>query len=138
MTEVAAENIALVQRFLADIALQTDLDTVMAYLTDDIVYHNMPSDPVQGRDAVRARFEGMFARIEAIPWEVLNIAAAGNVVLTERIDPMVRAGQPRVDLPVMGAFELRDGKIAAWRDYWDRQTLQQGMAGTTASGTASA
>jgi limonene-1,2-epoxide hydrolase len=25
----------------------------------------------------------------------------------------------RIDLPVMGTFEVVDGKIAAWRDYFD-------------------
>ena len=133
MSEV--DPIDLVQRFIADIARHHHLDAVMAYLTNDIVYHNMPSDPIQGAEAVRETFQRMFASIEPVPWQIRHIAVTGNVVLTERIDPMVRGGQ-RVDLPVMGAFEVRDGKIAAWRDYWDRQTLQQGLSGATAAAQA--
>jgi len=56
--------------------------------------------------------------------KVLNIAGNGNVVLTERIDHFHRAAGV-IDLPVMGTFEVRDGKIAAWRDYFD---LQQFMS----------
>jgi limonene-1,2-epoxide hydrolase len=28
----------------------------------------------------------------------------------------------------MGIFELRDGKIAAWRDYWDLQQFERQLA----------
>ncbi len=29
------------------------------------------------------------------------------------------AGDTRIRVPCMGIFELRDGQIATWRDYWD-------------------
>ncbi len=28
----------------------------------------------------------------------------------------------KVELPVAGVFEVKDGKITAWRDYFDMQT----------------
>jgi limonene-1,2-epoxide hydrolase len=49
---------------------------------------------------------------------VTNLAATGDVVLTERVDVFTTA-EKSIELPVMGAFEVRDGKIAAWRDYFD-------------------
>jgi limonene-1,2-epoxide hydrolase len=30
----------------------------------------------------------------------------------------------------MGIFELRSGKIAAWRDYWDLQQFERQLAAT--------
>jgi limonene-1,2-epoxide hydrolase len=54
----------------------------------------------------------------ALPWEIRHIAASGDVVLTERVDHFL-VGGTRVSVPCMGVFELRDGRIAAWRDYWD-------------------
>ena len=30
-----------------------------------------------------------------------------------------KIGGKVADLPVMGTFEIRDGKICAWRDYFD-------------------
>ena len=39
-------------------------------------------------------------------------------MLTERIDTFTMDGK-KAPLPVMGTFELRDGKICAWRDYFD-------------------
>jgi limonene-1,2-epoxide hydrolase len=53
-----------------------------------------------------------------VEFRVLHIAAAGDVVLTERVDVFVLPGKI-IELPVMGTFELRDGRIAAWRDYFD-------------------
>lgn len=46
------------------------------------------------------------------------VVADVEVVLTERVDHFM-VGELRISVPCMGVFELRDGKIAAWRDYWD-------------------
>ena len=55
--------------------------------------------------------------------KILKSAEAGNVVFTERIDSLVLADRVG-DLPVTGIFEVDDGKITAWRDYFDmRQAL---------------
>ena len=59
--------------------------------------------------------------------EILRIAACGDVVFTERIDRMTMAGK-KVVLPCAGVFEIRDGKIAAWRDYFDLATWQRQTA----------
>lgn len=98
-----------------------DVDAVMAFFTEDAIYHNMPTGPVQGTQAVRNLITFFVAPAETLDWEILNIASVGSTVLTERIDRFVIKGKT-VELPVMGAFELRDGKIAAWRDYFDMAT----------------
>ena len=59
-----------------------------------------------------------------IDFQIRHLVADGDVVLTERVD-VFDTGDKTISLPVMGTFELRDGKIAAWRDYFD---LQQFMA----------
>ena len=43
------------------------------------------------------------------------------MVFTERVDRFRIMGK-QVALPVAGVFEIRNGKIAAWRDYFDMQT----------------
>lgn len=52
-------------------------------------------------------------------FEVLNLAVCGDVVLTERIDRVVVDGR-EIALPIMGTLEVRDGRVAAWREYFDR------------------
>jgi limonene-1,2-epoxide hydrolase len=56
---------------------------------------------------------------------MLNLACNGDVVFTERVDRMSIGGN-KVAVPVAGVFEVRDGKIAAWRDYFDMQQLMSG------------
>jgi limonene-1,2-epoxide hydrolase len=63
-------------------------------------------------------------------WEVElrvdHIVGDDSVVMTERLEKFRhRAGtKDPFELPVMGAFELRDGRIAAWRDYFDLSQLR--------------
>jgi limonene-1,2-epoxide hydrolase len=101
-----------------------DIDAIMAFFTEDAVYHNMPTGPVQGTQAVRHVISMFIQPAEAVTWEMLNIAQVGDTVLTERMDNFVIKGK-QVSLPVMGAFEIRGGKIAAWRDYFDMATWQK-------------
>jgi limonene-1,2-epoxide hydrolase len=105
-----------------------DLDAVMAFFTDDAVYHNIPVDPVAGTDAIRATIEGFTSGVESIEFRVDNIAAHGAVVLTERVDVFTLADRT-ISLPVMGSFEVRDGRIAAWRDYFDMDQFMSQLAG---------
>ena len=63
----------------------------------------------------------------SVEFEMLAIASSGNVVLTERIDRFVLGGKS-IAIPVMGTFELTtDGKIKAWRDYFDMQQFMSQM-----------
>jgi limonene-1,2-epoxide hydrolase len=94
-----------------------DLEAILAFLHEDIVYHNMPVAPLHGKPAVSAYLRSRWI-FDSIDWEMPNIAATGNTVLTERVDRFTIDGRP-VNLPVMGTFEIRDGVISAWRDYFD-------------------
>jgi limonene-1,2-epoxide hydrolase len=93
-----------------------DQNRIYALLAADVVYHNMPLEPVQGRAAVRDHLAQW--PVDECEWELLNIAARGDVVLTERVDRF-RRGEDRIVVPVMGAFEVADGLITHWRDYFD-------------------
>jgi len=112
-----ADNIDLVRRFCAAWA-EVDIPKILDFFTDDAVYHNMPLQSIQGKDAIRSVIEQFMAPFERCDWEIRQIAGAGDVVLTERVDRFF-GGEKKVELPVMGVFEIRGGKIAAWRDYFD-------------------
>jgi limonene-1,2-epoxide hydrolase len=125
------EPIDVVTRFCAAWE-HVDLDEILSFLADDAVYHNIPLDPVTGKDAIRTTIAGFTAGVERIEFDVLNIAvtSAGNVVLTERVDRFVTPDRT-ISLPVMGTFDLAaDGTITAWRDYFD---LNQFMSQLTPS-----
>jgi limonene-1,2-epoxide hydrolase len=124
--DAADAPVEVVRRFCG-LWAEGDLDAIVASFTDDAVYHNMPIDPVVGPEAIRAFIEGFLGGVDRVTFEVRHIAAAGDVVLTERVDVFEAPGK-RIDLPVMGTFEVRDGRIAAWRDYFDLQTFMNAMA----------
>ncbi len=118
------ENRAVVQS-LADAWAAMDIESIMSHFTDDIVYHNMPMEPAEGTVAVRAAIEGFLAMSDSIGFETLNEVSNGDLVLNERVDTFVIGGTPTV-VKVMGTFELQDGKIARWRDYFDMSSLTGG------------
>ena len=96
-------------------------DSLAQWFTEDGLYHNIPSPPVTGRPAIRDLIAGYLEEF-GIEIRILHVAVDGDVVLTERVDDFLVDGR-RLALPVMGSCEVVDGKIAAWRDYFDREQL---------------
>ncbi len=98
---------------------------LIGFFTPDAVYHNIPVDPVRGQDAIQATLAQFIDISTGAEFEILALAVAGNKVLTERIDRFTINGK-HIELPVMGTFEVTaDGKISAWRDYFDMQQFMK-------------
>ncbi|MHB8574320.1 MAG: SgcJ/EcaC family oxidoreductase [Dehalococcoidia bacterium] len=112
--------IELVRAFCAAWS-RRDPAELIGYFTDDAVYHNIPMRPLHGREAIAGFLNSFVGNASNAEFEVRHIAAAGDVVLTERVDRFT-LGEATIDLPVAGVFEVRDGKVAAWRDYFDLAT----------------
>jgi limonene-1,2-epoxide hydrolase len=87
-------------------------------------------DPAVGIDAAIAFVDGFFAMCESMVIDTLHLAVRDDVVLTERVDTFT-IGQKVASLPVMGAFQIRDGKISAWRDYFDMAQITKMLSGDT-------
>jgi limonene-1,2-epoxide hydrolase len=105
-----------------------DIDQLMGYFHPDAVYHNIPVDPVVGHDAIRAMIVGFTAGWDRIEFEIRHAVADGGIVLTERVDHFVST-ERHVSLPVMGTFEVEEGLITAWRDYFDLNQFMNQLAG---------
>jgi len=119
-TTAMSDNETVIREF---IAAWSNLDPVelAAYFTDDGIYHNIPSNPVSGRENIQNFIAGFIRPWQETEWEIISLVAAGDTVIAERIDKTVVANQP-VDLPVTGVFEMEGGKIKEWRDYFDLNT----------------
>jgi limonene-1,2-epoxide hydrolase len=105
-----------------------DLDVILDFFTPDALYHNIPMAPVTGVDEIRALIAGFTAGVDKIEFRVKHQAANGNVVMNERVDAFITADRT-IELPVMGVFEVTDdGKISAWRDYFDLNQFMSQMA----------
>lgn len=104
-----------------------DLEGVLACFAPDAIYHNMPMEPLQGTEAIRAGLQAFMAGASEIDWQVISSASAGNRVLNERLDRFYINGT-WLEMPVMGTFEVENDLITHWRDYFDLATFQQQMA----------
>ena len=114
--------IEVVRRFCGAWSEDMGATELAAFFTDDAVYHNIPMAPVTGRDNIAGTISSFIRPgppgIESIEFRIINIAANGAVVMTERVD-VFKLADKSFELPVMGTFEVSDGKIDAWRDYFD-------------------
>ena len=119
---------AVVQRFLAACSA-FDFDAAVAFIDEHCVYQNVPFHTARGRERIR-RDLGLMARaMTTFEVDLVNVAVDGDVVLTERIDTL--GGRFfRAELPLMGAFVVREGRITQWRDYFDWTSAAGKMGGS--------
>lgn len=102
-------------------------DEALTLVTDDVEYTNIPMGTVRGPEGIRSVLEPFFAPTISNQWVIKAAAENGTTVFMERLDRhQLKNGW--AELPVVGVFELRDGKIAKWRDYFDLATIQNGFA----------
>lgn len=106
-----------------------DTQAILDGLAPDAFYHNIPMEPLKGTEAIK-QFVAPFLEVaEKVVWEVHHIAEnAEGTVLTERTDNFHMADGKKISVRVMGTFELKDGKITAWRDYFDLAEFQSQTA----------
>jgi len=116
VTDLIALNTRTVEVFLHALQNQ-DFDTAETALADDLVYQNVGLPTIYGRHRAMKLFRQMNdrARFEV---KIHRIAADGAAVLTERTDALI-FGALRVQFWVCGVFEVHDGRITLWRDYFD-------------------
>lgn len=95
-----------------------DAPRVADFFSENATYHNGPLKPVRGRSAIVATIGEFMALGGTVSVDMLNVVADDRVVMTERLDHFVVDGK-RFSLPVMGTFEIADGQITSWRDYFD-------------------
>ena len=91
-------------------------------ITDDCVWANSGFPTANGKEACLATWDAFNAGFGFTGFrvELIALAATEDKVVTERIDHLLNAdGEVFNSLPLAGTIELRDGKICAWRDYFD-------------------
>ena len=116
---MSATSIEIAQTFF-DHWSANRIDEAIAMLAEDVLYDNVPFPDISGRENVR-KFHRDFGigNTFTVDWKVVQIAAAGNVVLNERIDIFLHENGGRITLPVMGTVTVENGMITVWRDYFD-------------------
>lgn len=119
----------LIRTFIALLSAR-DIDSAARMVSADFEYDNVPMGKSFGPDGLRNTLSGFFAMLDDVNWQILRQTSSGDTshgtVLNERDDRVSMKGTWH-SLPVAGVFEVRDGKITLWRDYFDRPTLMEIM-----------
>ena len=100
-----------------------EIDAAVNMLATDVVYHNIPMEPIHGRETARAFLGGMEG-VTSMEWEIFNTAENGDTVLNEREDRFYAGEQKTLSIRVMGVFKVVGDEIVEWRDYFDMAELQ--------------
>lgn len=116
---------AFVRTFISRLVAR-DLDSAADMVSADFEYDNVPMGKAFGPEALTTTLSGFFGMCTGIDWQILRQTSSGDLthgtVLNERDDRVEIHGR-WTTLPVAGVFEIRDGKLVLWRDYFDRQTI---------------
>lgn len=105
-----------------------DIERILSFFAPDAFYHNIPMQPLTGVAAIREGLKPFVGMANQIKWELHYVADDGRGnVLTERLDTFEINGK-WLKIPVMGTFEIRNGKIQKWRDYFDMKDFEGQMA----------
>jgi limonene-1,2-epoxide hydrolase len=123
----------VVERFLELLRLG-DVDSAVELLAMDVEYKNVGLPTVHGRERTRRLFQATLGRPDAgFEVYVHTISADGPKVLTERTDVLTFGGL-RIQFWVCGRFDVHDGQIVLWRDYFDQMNFwvatARGLLGT--------
>lgn len=127
---MSTEPINVVTAFMS--AMESlDYDSASSFVSETVVYTNMPlgetNGTVIGPAGIRSVLEPFFAPTIRNEWIIKSTAVSGSTVFMERLDRHLFANG-WAELPVTGVFEVIDGRIVSWREYFDWATIVNGIA----------
>jgi limonene-1,2-epoxide hydrolase len=93
-----------------------DIDELLDFFTDDAYWHPMPMKPAVGKNALRQLVSEWLRT--GPKGEIQRQVSDGRVVMHERIDRCSFHGRD-IEEPVAAVFEIDNGRITAWREYFD-------------------
>lgn len=123
---MTSNEIAVVEEFLAALE-ELDIERAVGLLADDVRYQNVGLPAAHGVDVVRKQLQWIPKLGDGFEARIHRIASSGSTVLTERTDVLTR-GSFSVEFWVCGVFEVQDGRITSWLDYFDWANLLAGFA----------
>jgi len=119
-----------VTRFIENIE-QSHFTAAMDMVSDDCEYDNVPITKVFGKEAMIEILSDFLAAATKVEWLIHHQVSSGDmehgVVMNERTDRF-EMDDRWIELDIAGLFVVSDGKIALWRDYFDRESFTKALA----------
>ncbi len=119
-----------VTRFIENIE-QSHFTAAMEMVSEYCEYDNVPITKVFGREAMIQILSDFLAAATKVEWLIHHQVSNGDmehgVVMNERTDRFEMDGR-WIELDIAGLFVVSNGKIALWRDYFDRESFTKALA----------
>jgi limonene-1,2-epoxide hydrolase len=111
----------VVRAFLTAFA-DGDADLAVSLVADDLVYENVSLPTIRGKRRFEKGARDFYKRGLGFDVVIHRITEDGPTVMTERTDALTFK-RFRSQFWVCGVFEVHDGVITLWRDYFDWQDV---------------
>jgi limonene-1,2-epoxide hydrolase len=128
LADPSADSGKVAQSFI-DSWTTKPIDEIVGHLDENVVFINISDPkPIKGRKDAKSFLEPFFKKDPLVvpssfKTDVKHIAANGSDVLLDRVDTFVIAGKTW-EIPVATYFEVKNGKITVWKDYFDQAQFQ--------------
>jgi limonene-1,2-epoxide hydrolase len=122
---MATDAEEIVTRYLAACE-RADVEEILAFFAEDAVWHPMPLEPRVGEAALREAISVWMSAVTFLGADIHHQVSDGRIVMNERTDRYLVGGQEHATR-IGSVFEVADGRITAWReyfDYWDAKDIE--------------
>jgi limonene-1,2-epoxide hydrolase len=96
------------------------------FAQDGVLQSMMLDEATVGREAISKRIGTLAKDISKIELRIRHIGVVDGVVFIERVDDFVYRGHHGA-VPVVGVVEVEQGRVKAWREYYDRAQMIEAM-----------
>lgn len=121
-----AEKLATVRQMIEAWNTRNWQQVYDLFAADGVLESMMLSEPTVGREAIKKRLGVLAKDISKIELQIRHIGVANGVVFIERVDDFVYRGH-HGRVPVVGVLEVEQGRVKAWREYYDRAQMLEAM-----------
>ncbi|GAB3947033.1 nuclear transport factor 2 family protein [Micromonospora vulcania] len=115
-SERETRNDALIREFM-DTFEKKDAALLGRFFAEDIVFENYGDPELRGRTNLVDMWANVFRNFAEVRFETVNQAVNGDLVIAEQIHGLGLPGKKIAPIKNLAVYEIRDGEIAAWRDY---------------------
>ena len=137
MNAIAGSNERIAREFFANMrGPREDQATFRRMCTPDFLWENSGLPALRGHDAACEMADAWNVRLgwERTEIEILHLGVDGDTVLVEHFDRFYRGdGSLIFSVELLGRLTLKDGKIIAYRDYFDPTEVLRAVQGEAAA-----
>jgi limonene-1,2-epoxide hydrolase len=121
-----AQKLATVQKMIDAWNTRNWQQVYELFAADGVLESMMLPTPTVGREAISKRIGALAKDISRIELRIRHMGVADGVVFIERVDDFVYRGKHGA-VPVVGVVEVEQGRVKAWREYYDREQMIEAM-----------